>query len=69
MRPLYELNKMRRRDAIGWLNLAANARRNAVSLMKISPELAASFISEARKNVAWARADFGYARAAGWKLP
>lgn len=63
------LNKLRRRDAIGWLNQAANARRNALALAKISPTLASSFVYEARKYVEWARADFGYARAAGWKLP
>lgn len=63
------VNKLRRRDAIGWLNAAANCRRNAAKIRSIAPSLADSFVTEARNYLKWARADFGYARNDGWKLP
>jgi hypothetical protein len=63
------LNKLRRRDAIGWLNAAAACRRNAVKIQAIAPVMAASFMAEARNYLKWARHDLRCARDAGWQLP
>lgn len=63
------VNAMRRRSAAGWLQAAAESRRNGVKLAKISSPIAASFFDEARRYVEWARLDLGYAKRAGWKLP